>query len=211
MTFVYEASDFSSSKRSILSWPIAMAVTSGLFLTMQSLLPSGDVQITNDKPRVFVDVFVAPPIAKPRQIDRVSPPPKAEPIPDELPPPPIDVKGDATVIPLTPPTVITRDDPFRDIDLGMADGEAIPLVRVTPQYPTRAQNAGIEGWVMVRFDVLPSGEVSNPVVEAAEPSGIFNRAALKAIAKFRFKPKVVDGRAVPYSGVRYRFQFSLQD
>ena len=60
----------------------------------------------------------------------------------------------------------------------------------------------IEGWVKIEFTVTPEGNVSDPNVVAAEPEGIFDDAALNAIRKWKFKEKIVDGRAVAQKAVQ---------
>ena len=74
------------------------------------------------------------------------------------------------------------------------DGDAIPLVRVPPQYPQRANSRGIEGWVQLEFTITESGAVTDIVVVAAEPSGYFERAASRALSRWKYKPKIIDGR-----------------
>lgn len=76
------------------------------------------------------------------------------------------------------------------------DGDVVPLTRIAPRYPRNAALKGIEGWVKVEFTVLEDGSVADPVVLDAKPGGIFNRAAIKAILRWKFKPKLVDGKPV---------------
>lgn len=94
---------------------------------------------------------------------------------------------------------------------GLADGNAIPVVLVQPQYPQRALARGIEGYVVVGFDIAPSGAVVNPEVIEASPPGVFDRAALNAVKKFKYKPKVIDQRAVATGGLLHRIVFELED
>jgi protein TonB len=77
-----------------------------------------------------------------------------------------------------------------------AEGEAIPIVRIQPVYPRDAQMKGQSGWVTVEFTITPDGSVRDPRVLDAEPARVFNREALRAILKWKFKPRVVDGVAV---------------
>lgn len=65
-----------------------------------------------------------------------------------------------------------------------------------PVYPPGAMSAGIEGQVTLRYDVSVDGTVFNLRVVEAEPEGVFEEAALKALAEWRFRPPVVDGRNV---------------
>lgn len=77
---------------------------------------------------------------------------------------------------------------------GSADDEVTPLVRIPPTYPRRAQRRGIEGVVTVAFTITKDGTVQDPEVVDAEPANIFNDEALRAIKKWKFKPRVVDGQ-----------------
>jgi protein TonB len=77
-----------------------------------------------------------------------------------------------------------------------SEGDVIPIVRIEPQYPREALLKGIEGWVRVRFTILEDGTVDDPIVVEAEPRRLFNRAAIRAILRWKFKPRIVDGQAV---------------
>jgi protein TonB len=69
---------------------------------------------------------------------------------------------------------------------------------------------GIEGWVTVQFDVLPDGTVGNvTVIESSNRS--FERSAIQAAGRFRFKARVVDGVPQTSTGVQYRFRFELDN
>ena len=105
-----------------------------------------------------------------------------------------------------------------DLDLGEgpglgsggADTDIVPLVRVEPLYPQRAAQRGIEGWVEVEFTISAAGTVSSPRVISYQPSSVFNRAALKAIRKWKYNPKIEDGKAVERPGVTVRLTFELK-
>lgn len=77
-----------------------------------------------------------------------------------------------------------------------SEGEIIPVVVIRPLYPREAAVAGIEGWVRVEFTITETGAVKDPTIVAADPPRVFNREALRAILKWKFKPRVVDGVAV---------------
>ncbi len=80
---------------------------------------------------------------------------------------------------------------------GIAMGsELIPLVRIPPKYPMRAAMGRIEGWVKVKFTITETGTVKDATVAESKPPRVFDRAALRAIVKWKFKPKMVDGKAV---------------
>ena len=80
--------------------------------------------------------------------------------------------------------------------------EAIPLVRIPPLYPPSALSRRIEGRVKIEFTVSEEGKVINPVVVAAKPQGIFNRAALRAIRRWKFNKRMIDGKAVQWQSVQ---------
>ena len=90
------------------------------------------------------------------------------------------------------------------------DRDVIPVVRAPPEYPARAQTGGIEGWVQIQFAVTAAGTVRDPVVVAAEPRGIFDDAALKAIARWRYNPRIDGGVAVERVGLQTVIRFELQ-
>jgi protein TonB len=91
-----------------------------------------------------------------------------------------------------------------------ADSDVAPIVRVLPVYPARAQERGIEGYVIVEFTIAADGTVKDAFVLESEPSKIFDRAALRAIRKWKYKPKVEDGVAMERSGNRIRLPFELE-
>jgi periplasmic protein TonB len=91
-----------------------------------------------------------------------------------------------------------------------SDRDVIPLVRINPDYPPRALSRGLEGWVQVQFTITATGTVKDPVVVDAMPRNIFDDAALKAIARWRYNPKVENGVAVERVGVQTRIVFQLE-
>jgi len=92
---------------------------------------------------------------------------------------------------------------------GGADSDVVPLVRVDPDYPPRAKRQGIEGWVALEFTISPVGTVQDVVVLEAKPSFIFDRAALRAVRKWRYNPKTKDGKTIARTGVKVRSRFEL--
>jgi len=89
------------------------------------------------------------------------------------------------------------------------DGPLVTVVRVEPAYPAAASGKNLEGFVTVRFDVNANGTVTNvTVVESS--SKVFERAAINAAQKFRFKARVVDGVPQPSYGLQNRFVFKME-
>ena len=89
--------------------------------------------------------------------------------------------------------------------------DSLPIVKVAPVYPEEAIAEGIEGHVLLEFTVTEQGGVRDPVVVEADPPGTFDKAAVAAVEKFKYKPKVVDGKAVAVEGVRNRISFEISD
>lgn len=95
------------------------------------------------------------------------------------------------------------------LSLDSNDGDYLPIVKVAAVYPRRAQSRGIEGFVIVEFTVTKTGAVTNPMVVHAEPEGVFERAALDAVVKFKYKPRVADGVAMAVAGVQNKISFEI--
>ncbi|SDD81676.1 energy transducer TonB [Kordiimonas lacus] len=186
---------------------VAMAATFGLFYLMQSLVASDDLDFAEPRPPIRLDVNIGDIEVRPaREIERVTPPPEPEPQPE------VEVDRSASfdgfnfeVGPAPKPYINSTGTTFK---LGVSDGERIPIVRVNPTYPRRALIDGVEGWVILDFTVSEMGTVENAVVIDANPKGYFERAALKAIQKFKYKPTVVDGQPRASRG-QFRMTFEL--
>lgn len=93
--------------------------------------------------------------------------------------------------------------------LSASDGEYLPIVKVAPMYPDSAASRGIEGYVLLEFTVTETGATADPVVIEAQPQGIFDDAAKKAVLKFKYKPRIDNGRPMRVPGVRQVITFKL--
>ena len=91
----------------------------------------------------------------------------------------------------------------------MSDGPLVAMVRVEPTYPPSAAQRGLEGFVIVRFDVLADGTVGNIAVVQSS-SSVFERAAIRAASRFRFKARVIDGVPQAVTGIQYQFRFEME-
>ncbi len=200
-------------RRYLITGLLGAAVTFALFFLMQFLISrkSGELE---EGIRGKVIEFVRLKRDSDLQLKQRQLPDKKP--PEEPPPPP---RLDMSRAPKPDPSL--EGGAVLDFSLDLAGGlnlgaapsdmDVIPLVRVNPQYPVRAAERGIQGWVEVEFTITAAGTVKEPMVIAAQPSGIFNRAALRAIRKWKYNPKVEDGVAVERSGVRVRLTFELED
>jgi len=91
------------------------------------------------------------------------------------------------------------------------DRDVMPIVQIAPDYPLHAQGHGLEGWVQIQFTVTTAGTVRDAMVVAAEPRGEFEDAALKAIARWRYNPRVDGGVAVERVGLQTVIRFQLNN
>lgn len=71
-----------------------------------------------------------------------------------------------------------------------------PSYRLSPNYPLRALKEGIEGVVTVEFEIDTDGNVREPHILHAEPPALFDEAVMNALPKWKFTPKLVNGKPV---------------
>ena len=103
----------------------------------------------------------------------------------------------------------TPGDTVDRLSFRPGDGPLVSIVRVQPVYPARAIQGELEGWVIVEFDVHADGTVRNAFVVRSS-NRTFERSAIDAVLKFRFKPRVVDGVPQVTTGLQNIFRFELE-
>ena len=139
-------------------------------------------------------------------------PPPIRPAPPVAPPPliPPTEPGPETPgigIPFAPPAPpINHDAPT---DLGTNNNPLINIIAVQPNYPLAASQRGQEGHVIVSFDVTELGTVSNVVVIQSS-SSVFNKPAIDAAYRFRYKARMIDGVPRASTGLRKLFKFEME-
>ena len=94
--------------------------------------------------------------------------------------------------------------------IGLGDGDFLPIVKVAPLYPRRAQTRGLEGQCLIQFTVTSTGTVRD-AFEIECTSSLFRNASIKAAEKFKYKPRVIDGVAMEVPGVQHIITFKLED
>lgn len=201
--------------RTLITTVIAAGITFGLFWLMQFLISMDSFRIDDAKRGRLIEFVRLKRDSDLELKDRRLPEKKEK---EEQPPPP-DMNLSATPKPGQEALAIAAPRADYDIDISggpnlggpASDADVIPLVRVLPQYPPRASARGIEGWVIVEFTITAAGTVKDPIVVDADPPGIFNRAMLRAIRKWKYKPKIEDGIAVERTGVRVRQNFEMDE
>ena len=88
------------------------------------------------------------------------------------------------------------------------DTDVIPVVQIAPTYPRQARQAGIEGSVTMEVLIRPDGTVSNAKIIESDPPRLFDQAAIGAMKKWKFRPKIVDGSPVEQKA-RQTIEFTL--
>lgn len=188
---------------------LAAGVTIGLFLVMKVLVTGQEYEIEEELAAIGIDFVRVQRDEESQTKDRaLKRPSKVE--PEEPPPPPK----------LTQPNRPNIDKASMSADLGAfdlaglnlnapVDGDTLAIVRVLPRYPSRALSRGIEGWVLMEFAIDELGLAVNPVVIESEPPGIFDRAALSAVKRWKYRPMIEDGRPRMRPGVRQLISFEI--
>ena len=197
---------------------LAVFITVALFFLMVALISLGDTGIKTDNARKLADVIMPD-----RDIDTLyddfEKPEEPDQQPEDIAQPELDlapIEGVDVAIPKPKTNFAAGGGFFRD-------GEYIPLFKVTPIYPRRAQERGIQGYSIVAFTITETGTVEDVVPlegfcgDPTDPSteyrkcSIFNSAASRAALKLKYKPKIVDGNAVKVYDVPHKFTFILED
>jgi len=189
----------------------AVFTTFAILWVMQILIATGKGAITSKYEGRFVD-FVR--IEKDESLDTKTLKPKKPPEPEQPPPD-------------TPPQLDEIDASVQTVNIGAVDtevgvnvggiggfnaaeGEYLPIVKVAPIYPNRALSRGIEGYCIVEYIVTRNGTTKDPkVVECT--SSLFANASIKASAKFKYKPRVINGQPIDVPGVMHKITFELEN
>ena len=197
--------------RSFFGAVAAVPIALGLFYLMQSLI---DTQFEQEdvKTRKIADIVVPDKVIEtnlkevlPEKVeDPDEPPPDMEPLD-------FDTDLDMSTANMAPTVAVTVN--INASGLSSGDGEYLPIVKVAPIYPRRAQTRGITGYCIVTYTVTTTGAIRDPYVKNESdctPKGIFERASLKAALKFKYKPRVVDGEAIEVADVQNKFTYELE-
>ena len=198
--------------RILIALVLSLGITLALFYVMQSLIKSGGSALT-EPPRGSVLDFVR--VKKEEAAQKKERKPRKPPPPKEPPPEMNQPQLDASSPNSEGGGMNFTADAVADVALGSGlglesgDGEYLPIVKVAPVYPRRALQRGIEGYVIVEFTVTVQGSVKEPFVVEANPEGIFERAALEAVSKFKYKPRVVNNEPAEVAGVQNRITFEI--
>jgi protein TonB len=156
---------------------------------------------------VFTPQIKASPTVTKRTEKPEREPPRLEPAGPRIGGPPTDgVKPTAHI----PRHEVARPAKGGGLPVSGGDRDVLPLFRVTPDYPQQALKNETEGWVKVQFSITAAGAVKDAVVVESEPGTTFDEAALKAINRWRYNPRVENGVAVERVGLQTVIRFELE-
>jgi protein TonB len=198
--------------RYIFSIVVGSIITLSLIFVMHLLIEYGESAITKERTKHQLD-FVRVKKNETLNTEDFTPekPPKPPEVPPEVPPQDMDsVDPNAPTINVPAPEVASNVEVGGPGSMNVAEGDYLPIVRVAPVYPARALSRGLEGYVDMGFTVTTTGTVRDPVV-LFSTSSLFERAATRAVLKFKYKPRVVDGVPVDVPNVKTRISFQIEN
>lgn len=191
---------------------IGVVVTLSLLFVMHLLIASGKAALTKPRDRAKLE-FVRVKRNESLNVEDFTPekPPKPPETPPETPPQEMDnMDPNAPSINVPPPPVSADTNIGGPGGMNIAEGDYLPIVRVAPVYPARALSRGLEGYVDLSFTVTTAGTVRDPLI-LFSTSSLFERAATRAVLKFKYKPRVVDGVPVDVPNVKTRISFQIEE
>ena len=208
---------------------IAIILNIAIFILIQRLVSKEHDFDINLIDRNFLDFtrVIEKPIPPPEKIEDIEPPPEEEdPPPPEMPTPEVERPQQMDIELSTPEIDVPMSmagEPylgeFSDGSGNMGglgrpgkpniDSNVVPSLRIPPNYPNRALRSGIEGIVTVEFTITTDGSVKDAEIIEAEPPNIFDKSVLRAIAKWKFNPDMVDGQPVE-KRARQDIKFTLR-
>ena len=143
------------------------------------------------------------PIAKSTAPSPIATPPAQPPAPPSLP-----INSAPAPTPPAPALPVPNKPVVQPSASGSSD--IVAINRSKPNYPRRAVQAGIEGWVKLSFTVTADGQVKDIKILDANPPRLFDDEAMRAIQQWTFKPRKLDGKAVEGTAIQ-TVEFKLSD
>lgn len=190
-----------------LRFVIAFSVTCIIFFIIQTLISQASELNKSNKAPNFIEFI------RIKQDDSLQE--RKRTIPDKPPTPKRPPQPQVEIDVSKPPPTANLDFDMPDFSLptdfsgafmgnlesmGTGTSQLIPIVKVAPRCPREAQISGIDGSVTLLLNVNSNGRVSTIQVKSAKPTRVFNSEAIKAVKRWQFKPKTIDGIAVDQKG-----------
>ncbi|MFV8816297.1 energy transducer TonB [Haliea sp. E17] len=203
--------------KDVMTFAAACGIGLALFVLMQLMISADAILEKPDGERAFLNFVRVDQSEETRTKERKlnePPPPEA---PPETPDMSMDMANVNPNLSMNMPTIgipiNSGDGPYlgalqQGQGLAGFDTDVIPVVRIAPTYPRGAKQARIEGYVTMAVTIRPDGTVSGAEVIESDPARLFDDAALNAIRRWKFRPKVVDGNPVAQRA-RQTIEFKL--
>ncbi|WP_299021996.1 energy transducer TonB [uncultured Photobacterium sp.] len=200
--------------RLLIALPVALAMALGLFTFMAWMVDNGQQRAPSEKQFLAFDMVMVEQEQEVQRRQRTVPekPDMPEPPPEAVP------ASSQTVNTAVAPSMpsLSLDTTISGLainapqfsDFG-ANQQAMPLYRVEPRYPARAKKQKVEGYVLLSFTIDKTGRPRDISVLEAKPRRLFNREAIRALRKWKYQPKVVDGKAIAQVGQTVRLEFKI--
>ncbi|UOE82115.1 energy transducer TonB [Vibrio splendidus] len=202
--------------RLFLALPLAGALGLALFSFMAWMVDNGHQRSPDNSETLRFNMVM---VEQEQEVQRRQ---RAVPEKPEMPEPPPEAKtsqSQAEVTPLNSMSSLPSLDLNTSVD-GLAinaptfsdfgsNQQAMPLYRVEPRYPAKALKRGAEGHVIMSFTIDETGRPIDIQVTDANPRRMFEREAMRALKKWKYQPKVVDGKAIAQVGQTVKLEFKL--
>lgn len=200
--------------RLLIALPVALAMALGLFTFMAWMVDAGHQRVPEEKQLLAFDMVMVEQEREARRRQRVVPekPDTPEPPPEAVP------TASQTATTTAAPTMpnLALDTAVSGLAINVpkfsdfgSNQQAMPLYRVEPRYPARAMKKGAEGYVVISFTIDQQGRPTDIKVTEAKPRRLFEREAIRALRKWKYQPKVVEGKAIAQVGQTVRLEFKI--
>ncbi|HIF9196366.1 TPA: energy transducer TonB [Photobacterium damselae] len=214
--------------RVLMAFPLAILLAGGLFTFMAWMVDNGSRQEPESTPPLSFNMVMVKQESEVQRRQRVVPPkpeaPKPPPqvMPSQSKPTSVSTLPVASISSLGLDTSISgiavsapkfgKIEGAANLGAGINVGsnqQAMPLYRVEPRYPARALKQGAEGYVVLQFTIDTQGRPSDISVVEAKPRRLFERDAMRALRKWKYQAKVIDGQAVEQPGQTVKLEFKI--
>ncbi|WDE05254.1 TonB family protein [Thalassomonas viridans] len=197
-------------KKIIALMSVASVITTALFAFMAFLVRNDQLAPVEEEPLPVIEVAQTPEDSKvetkPKPVLQPPVPPTPMPRSNMA---PDQVSMDAS-FDYQPAAIDLGGNAALTVFSGTPDSNARPVVQMPPKYPTEALSKGIEGWVLLAFDINAVGGVENVKVLDAKPKRVFDKAAKQALRKWKYRAKLVDGTAVIQKNLTVQLDFNME-
>ncbi|HIF9216279.1 TPA: energy transducer TonB [Photobacterium damselae] len=214
--------------RVLIAFPLAILLAGSLFTFMAWMVDNGSRQEPESTPPLSFNMVMVEQEPEVQRRQRVVPPkpeaPKPPPqiMPSQSKPTSVSTLPVASISALGLDTSISgiavsapkfgKIEGAANLGAGINVGsnqQAMPLYRVEPRYPARALKQGAEGYVVLQFTIDTQGRPSDISVVEAKPRRLFERDAMRALRKWKYQAKVIDGQAVEQPGQTVKLEFKI--